>query len=246
MKKNIKLAYLFPDILNLHGDRGNVLAFERVAKDMGIPFETVRVDNPDEELNIKDYDIILFSPGEIKSVESLVEKIGKYREDFEEYINENKYLIVTGTTVTLFGGDVIRIDNKPAFNGLGLFDFSSKERQWVYGDDIIFTTNINGKDMEITACQIQMVDIELKNEDKEFGKVKYGMGNNNSGVEGIRKNNAILTNALGPVFVKNPWFAKEILKEIADKKGIEYSEENLDFSLEIASKETLDEFILSK
>ena len=46
MGKEINLAYLYADILNLHGDRGNVLAFEKIAKEMGIELKTTGIGQP--------------------------------------------------------------------------------------------------------------------------------------------------------------------------------------------------------
>ena len=61
-----------------------------------------------------------------------------------------------------------------------------------------------------------MADVET---DMPLGTTIYGMGNNNSGNEGARWNNLIYTNCLGPLFVKNPWFAEAILKDILQQKG---------------------------
>lgn len=241
MEKNIKLAYLYPDILNLHGDRGNILAFERVAKMMNIPLEVIRINNPLDKLMLNEFDIVIFSPGELKVIEALTKALLGYKEDIKDFIESDKYMIALGTSVALFGKEVKRED-RPSFNGLEIADFSCEERKWVYGDDIIFSFD----NTEITACQIQMININLADESKKLASVKYGMGNNNKATEGYRQKNLILTNALGPVFVKNPWWARDILLDIAKRKDINYSLDNMDFSLEEASKKATDEFILNK
>ena len=53
-----------------------------------------------------------------------------------------------------------------------------------------------------------------------FATTLYGMGNNNTGAEGARWNNLIYTNCMGPLFVKNPWFAESILRDICERKNI--------------------------
>ena len=40
MKTEIRLCHLYPDLLNLYGDRGNILALQRRAEWRGIPFST--------------------------------------------------------------------------------------------------------------------------------------------------------------------------------------------------------------
>jgi len=96
---------------------------------------------------------------------------------------------------------------------------TAKERKFVFGDDFHF--RVNGSDMELAGAQIQMADVDAKN---PLGTVIYGMGNNNTGAEGARWKNLIYTNCTGPVFVKNPWFAESILKEIMANKNVETTE----------------------
>ena len=44
---NINIAWLYPDTLNLHGDRGNIMAFERVAAMLGADVTITRIDSYD-------------------------------------------------------------------------------------------------------------------------------------------------------------------------------------------------------
>ena len=41
MKMN--LVWLYPDILNLHGDRGNVMAFKKIAESMDVELNIIKV-----------------------------------------------------------------------------------------------------------------------------------------------------------------------------------------------------------
>ena len=44
-KKRLKIAWLFPDILYLHGERGNILALERLGAMMGLETEVAKIDD---------------------------------------------------------------------------------------------------------------------------------------------------------------------------------------------------------
>ncbi|WP_290774088.1 hypothetical protein [Anaerofustis sp.] len=246
MENKIYLAYLYPDILNLHGDRGNVLAFEKIAKEMGIELVTERIDSPNEKINFDKFDIILLSPGELKVMDTIVNTFTEQREELKKYIDNGKYLFAIGTTGAVFAKD-IEFENGEIKHGLNIFDMTAKERTWIYGDDLTFNTKINNKEMEIISCQINSINTVFNDNDtKPFGEINYGFGNDEHHKEGARKNNLIYTNALGPVFIKNPWMTKEVLKDIADKKGIDIKNENIDFSIEEASKETIKDFISKK
>lgn len=123
---------------------------------------------------------------------------------------------------------------------------TAEERSSIYGDDLTFNADINGQEMEIISCQINSINMKFNTDITPFGRVTYGYGNDSEHKEGARRNNLIYTNALGPVFIKNPWMTQEIIIDIADKKGIDVENKDLDFSLEIASKETIKDFISKK
>ena len=90
---------------------------------------------------------------------------------------------------------------------------TAQERKYVWGDDLHI--RLLDSKQEIIGSQIQMADVDARN---PLGQVLYGMGNNNSSAEGARWKNLLYTNCLGPLFVKNPWFAEDILKNICLKK----------------------------
>ena len=68
MNKTIYVAWMYPDVLNLHGERGNAKAFELISKQMGVKLEIDRIDNIDEIIDFDKYDILLFNAGELKSI----------------------------------------------------------------------------------------------------------------------------------------------------------------------------------
>lgn len=216
-EKIINLLWMYPDMLNLHGDRGNVFALGKVAERMGITLNITKVERFNEKIDFKKADIILFSPGELKVVLKVLDRLKIDIMEVEKYIAANKYMIAIGTTGCIFGKEIERCGSENRIKGLEFFDMYSKERETVIGDDIYFS--INDK-QEIIGSQIQMVDFDV-NEAQALGEVKYGYGNNGTKSEGARVKNLIFTNALGPVFVKNPWWAEAILNQIAQDKGIE-------------------------
>ena len=112
----------------------------------------------------------------------------------------------------MFGKSILQEDGS-VLEGLGYLDMTAKERKFVWGDDL--HVRINGSKQELAGAQIQMADVDAAH---PFATTLYGMGNNNTGAEGARWNNLIYTNCTGPLFVKNPWFAESILKDILLKK----------------------------
>lgn len=242
MDNKINLAWMYPDILNLHGERGNVQCFKYVADLLSLDLNIDRIDNIEEEIDFEKYDILLFNCGELKVVPTMLEFLTPQKEKLDKFISDKKYLITTGTTSCFLGNNITRLDGT-SFNGLNIMNIDFKERNLVVGDDLYYSIDEN---MEIIGSQIQMVDINI-NDETPLGTVKYGYGNNGTNKEGARKDNVIFTNCLGPVFVKNPWFAENILRDICKSKNIEISDDlHLEYDIEKKSFDATKTFIENK
>ena len=236
----INVLWMYPDILNLHGDRANAHAFELVGKKLGLNVNIDRVDNLDEKIDFNKYDILLFNPGELKVIKDVVKVLNKQKKDLEKYINDNKVILTIGTSISIFGNDILRKDNT-SFKGLNLIDVDIKERNTVIGDDLYFKFN----DMEIMGCQIQMIDIDIKDE-IPFGDIIYGYGNIGKKDEGIIKNNVICTNTLGPILVKNPWLCEYLFDIVIKNKDLKIDKNKVNYDLEMDSLNSCKEFINQK
>ena len=209
----ITVGWMYPNLLNLHGERGSVQALVAIGKQLGIDVEVKRIEDFDDPIPFAELDLLMFLPGEIVSFQHLIPAL--QASALGEYLEKGGYLLALGTSGLMFGKTITREDGS-VINGLGYLDMESKERKYVWGDDLHF--RLNDVDMELAGSQIQMADVDAKN---PLGTTIYGMGNNNTGAEGARWKNLIYTNCMGPLFVKNPWFGEYILKEIAKAKGME-------------------------
>lgn len=244
----IRIGWLFPDTLYLHGDRGNVLALERYIKGMGCEPVTDKIDFDTANFDPMDYDILFCPPGELVSFPVILEWLRPYKEKFDAFIDAGRPLIVTGTSTAMWCGKVNRTDGS-AFEGMGVLKASAHERTSVYGDDIYCSCRYGGKDMEIIGNQIQMIDLENDGEEA-FGRLMYGYGNTGRDrEEGFIKGNSIFTNALGPLLALNPWLTAEIVRVTMENRGISPESapsDMADMELERKSFDTKREFIMTK
>ena len=218
----LNIGWMYPDLLNLHGERGSVQAFERAGENLGVEVRVRRIDDFNDKTPFDEIDLCLFLPAELKTLTSIKPALQIQRAELEDYIENGGHIVAVGTTGMLFGKSVEREDGS-IFEGLGLLDLTGKERKYVRGDDIHF--RINSSKMEIFGSQIHTVDCIAQN---PLGTTIYGHGNNGEGVEGACYKNLIFTNCLGPVFVKNPWWTESIIKDIVLKKylGVAPKKEN--------------------
>lgn len=217
---SLNITWLYPDLLNLHGDRGNIMAFDRVGKAMGLDVKINRVDTFAQEIDFENSDMIFMNAGEIKTAASIVKNIKKFGNAIYNFAEQGKPIIAIGTGGMILIKSTKRCDGS-VVEGLGLLDVNAVEREEIYGDDLQFSLCEDEK-TELMAVQIHLVDFFLNDKSQCLGNVIYGMGNNGKDkTEGAKFKNVIFTNALGPVFVKNPWYTEKIINEALKAKGCE-------------------------
>ena len=241
--KKLNILWLWPDVLNLHGDRGNVMALVRVCGLYGIDARVTRVNRLKDMFWLDPVDIVMLGPGELAVMPQIVGALSKKYADFENYTENGGVLFATGTTGAALGTETIRVDGS-RIQGLGLLGMECRERKAVIGDDLIFRTS---EDTTVYGLQIQMMSVELAEGQEPFGRKVYGYGNNGGPAEGAVKSGVIFTNALGPVLVKNPWLTLNLIRKALARKSPVLPQDALRFDralfgLELASAKAIQAF----
>lgn len=209
--RKIRAGWMYPDMLNLHGERGSVQMFAKVGELLGVEVEIRRLDDFEERIPLEELDILIFLPGEISSFQYLLPSLRRQEEELRSFVERDGYVLALGTTGLMFGKSVTREDGS-VVDGLGMLDMTAVERKFVWGDDLYLA--VADSDMELMGSQIMMADVKAEN---PFGKTIYGRGNDCSGAEGARYHNLIYTNCTGPLLVKNPWLAEKIIRDICQE-----------------------------
>ncbi len=245
---SLTIFWMYPDILNLHGDRGNMMALFHIAQMLGVEMEIKRINSPDEIVHFSQADLLFFGSGEIRCQPLIIEALSKQIAGLEAYLSEKKPILTVGNSGCLFAKKTARFGNEEDFLGLGLLDMVCLEREKVYGDDIWFELDgsifFTGQKLEIIGNQIQIIDTKLGSNARPLGKIIYGRGNCGETDEGACQNNIIFTNTLGPFLVKNPLFAQLLIEIMLQNKQLTLSHtlENQDIVCEINSAELIKKF----
>jgi len=241
----LKTAFLYPDIFCLNGDRGNIYALSSICEKLGINMIIDRINSPDSLINFDIYDIVYIPSGELKYVILTAQALEGQISSIKRAVSNGKIFLITGTSIALFANKIIRAD-KSEHKALGLADFDCIEKSEVYGDDLVFDADIFGTNLRITGCQISLINTILQSDAAALGNVIYGYGNNKGKDEGVKKNNCILTNTLGPLLVKNPELVVLMIKQTLKNRDFKTELKKLDFKIENKSAKKIWEFIEQK
>ena len=201
----INIAHLYPELLNLYGDKGNILTLERRLNLRGIDCN-IKEYAIEEEIDFENTDIIILGGGGEREIKAVKEALLKQTESFKKYIENSGCILAICEGFEILGKD-----------NLNIIDISVQKAKKRTADDIVIKSTIISS--TIVGFENHKNNIDIKNY-TPLGEVKYGIGNNpESGYEGMIYKNLICTNIYGPILPKNPKLADYIIKCALDKKG---------------------------
>ena len=239
--RKIKVLYLYPDMLNLYGDRGNIQALQYRAEKreikVNIDYHYLGGEAPD----FSQYDIV-FSGGGADKEQALVAKdMMQYKEEIRKAVQEGVFFLLVCGSYQLFGkyykgveGDIIP--------GLEIFDYYTEaipDRSKRCIGDIIIEAQLGGKLTKVIGYENHAG--QTKDVASAFGKVLHGQGNTFSATEeGFMLKNIIATYIHGTLLSKNPDITDYIIQYALERKlGEKIELEPLDDTFEKKAREQL-------
>ncbi|MDS1005173.1 type 1 glutamine amidotransferase [Clostridium sporogenes] len=233
MKLNI--CHLYPDLLNVYGDIGNILVLKYRAQQRGIKINVSNVSIKDS-FPIDKYDIALFGGGQDYE-QAIVSKdmVETKKDDLTEYIEKGKVLLAICGGYQLLGKYYTTPEGEK-LDGLNILDIYTE------GGDTRFIGNTVIKNEEFNETYVGFENHSGRTyigDLKPLGKVIAGYGNNGEDKqEGCIYKNTFGTYFHGSLLSKNPELADRLLSiALKNKYGEDINLEPLDDNLEIKAKE---------
>lgn len=212
----LTIYHMYPDLLNLYGDRGNIITLVQRCRWRGIDAEVFEYSR-DSERDFGDCDILFLGGGSDREQEILYTHLKRYRNVLKDWVEAG------GTALTICGGYQLLGDyyldaNGEKIEGLSILPFYTKaEKGRLIGNVVIENT------LGLTPTTVVGFENHggrTVHEFQPFGKVRSGFGNNGrDGGEGLVYKNVIGTYFHGPLLPKNPHVADCLLRKALDGKG---------------------------
>lgn len=229
----LTIGHLYPDLLNLYGDRGNIQCLMKRCLWRGIEAETIAFEL-DDNIDFSNLDIVLLGGGSDREQMLVCEKLKEIQKDFKEYVEQGGVVIAICGGYQLLG-NYYKTD-MGTIEGLSLVDMYTEQGEDRLIDNIVLQSELF--DMPIVGFENHGGRTFI-GENKPLGKVLYGSGNDGkSGYEGVVYKNVIGTYLHGPLLPKNPQLADElILRALRKKYGENITLSALDDSQEKAAND---------
>lgn len=237
-ERSLTIYHLFPDLLNLYGDKGNVSILQKRCAWRGID---TRVKNMCENdiADFTDVDIALIGGGSDRE-QLLVSKyshtVGKA---IKRYVEDGGVLLAVCAGYQLLG-NFYEADGKriECFKVLDIDTVASKCR--LIGN-LVIKANLGGKEVTLAGFENHGGRTDVKSHN-HLGKVVSGFGDDGNGAyEGVHYKNVIATYMHGPILPKNPELADFLIETALKRKygNVNLPLEPLDDTYELLAKNTI-------
>ena len=215
----ITIGHLYPDLLNLYGDRGNIQCLMKRCLWRGIEAETIAYEL-DDRIDFSKLDIVLLGGGSDREQMLVCEKLKEIQKDFKAYVEDNGVVIAICGGYQLLG-NYYKTD-QGMIEGLKLVDMSTEQGKGRLIGNIVMQSELF--DMPIVGFENHGGRTTIGN-NRSLGKVLSGYGNDGqSGEEGVVYKNVIGTYLHGPLLPKNPQLADWLILHALQKKYGEQTE----------------------
>ena len=205
-QRKITIGHLYPDLLNLYGDRGNIACMMQRCIWRGIEAETKEF-NLGDKIDFSEVDIVLLGGGSDREQMIVCQKLQEIQSDFKEYVEDGGVVIAVCGGYQLLGK--YYKTEEGVIQGLDLVDLYTEQGEGRLIDNIVLQSDL-----------VSMPVVGFENHgNKPFGKVLYGSGNDGeSGYEGVVYKNVIGTYLHGPLLPKNPEVCDWLLARALERK----------------------------
>lgn len=222
----INVLHLYYDLLNLYGENANTRAIKH-----NLELNKIRVNvdlkSLNDKIDFEKYDIIYIGSGSEENLFIALDDLLKRKKEIKKYIEDNKYLLLTGNSIDLFGKYILN-NNDDKIDALNIFDYHTElinEKTFhnasvnrIVGEVIGNTKLIKNKIIGFeNRC-----DLNFNIKDYLFevdNKYSNDLTNNQ---EGFIYKNVYATHLIGPLLIRNPYFTDYLLGKLCKDNNLKY------------------------
>ena len=217
MKENnltISIAHMYPKLLNLNGDIGNIITLQNRCLWRGINVEFEEINIGDK---IKNHDIYFIGSGQDKQQKDVANELLKNKAEFRAQQKDGAVFLGICEGYQLLG-NYYKLENDIEIQCLSLLDTYS------INNTKRFTGNVTVETDFLTPNQLVGFENHnsityIQGETKPLAKIIIGNGNNGRDLtEGARYKNIFGTNLHGPLLPKNVHFADYLIELALEKR----------------------------
>lgn len=212
---NLKIAYLYPKMLNLYGDSGNILCFQKRLLWRDIDCKVKEIEKEDI-CDLTKFDIIFIGGGQDFEQSLIINDLKNYKGSSLKEAVENGVVVLSICGGYQLLGKYYKTKDGKVMNFTNILDFYTVGKK----DRLIGNYSFVTKDkLQIVGFENHSGRTYLGKNISPLGKITKGYGNNaKDKTEGVHYKNTFGTYCHGPLLPKNPEFADKLLTIALNRK----------------------------
>ncbi|MCL6636682.1 MAG: glutamine amidotransferase [Alicyclobacillus sp.] len=229
MPRSLRIAHLYPDLLNLYADRGNIRTLVQRCRWRGLAVEVTAVPAGDVP-RLHEYDLVLLGGGSDREQQLVGQTLRRYQAEWRAAVAAGLPLLAICGGYQLLG-EYYELPSGERVPGLELLEMTTVAKSPRLIGNIAIASAKCG-----TIVGFENHGGRTYHRHPPLGRVLRGHGNNASdGTEGVRWLNVFGTYIHGPLLPKNPRLADQLLRTALRYAGLPDELEPLDDELELAA-----------
>jgi lipid II isoglutaminyl synthase (glutamine-hydrolysing) len=208
---SIRICHLYPRLLSVAGDRGNLLALTRRSAWRGIPSTVTEADVGDTP-DFTEFDLILLHGGQDCEMRAAARDLEMKAGSLREAIEAGTVVLAVCAGYQLLGKYYAPADAQP-ITGIGVLDAVTEGGSTRFMGHIAVACDLGqGERRRLVGFENHSGRTYLGPGTDPLGQVIAGSGNNGEdGTEGARYREVYATYLHGPVLPKNPWLTDHLI-----------------------------------
>lgn len=222
----LKCAWMYHDIMDLYGDKGNIMTLTKRAQARGIDFEVTTV-GIGQEADLREYDLVFMGGGADKEQVALIPDLLSRKDNIHEAIAQNTFFLLICGGYQLFGQYYETADHEK-IAGVQVGNYYSetgKGKSRCIGN-VVVDADLDGHKIRLVGFENhggQTVHVE-----HPLGRVVHGNGNAfDAGLEGYYDGHILGTYLHGPLLPKNGELADFVLTKAIQKQNPSFRMQDL-------------------
>jgi len=245
MNKQLKIGWLYPELMSTYGDRGNITVLQKRCEWRGIKVEILNIDQNTSDQQLKTIDLLFGGGAQDHEQAIVIKDLQKKKKSIKELIEKNVPALFVCGAPQLMGHYYEPAIGK-RIEGLGIFDMVSKHAgpdkprlignivakvsSHIIANEVKQSPDDSTQNMGLPRRLAPRNDVIVGFENhggrtylgenaKPFAKVIKGFGNNGEdGTEGVVYKNAIGCYLHGPLLPKNPKITDYLIEKALEVK----------------------------
>ena len=212
--RSLRIAHLYPELLNLYGDSGNIIVLKSRLARRGITPDVVEV-HVDDRPSFADVDIAFIGGGSDREQKIVCDKLLAVQAELRSFVEDGGVLAAVCGGYQLLGHSYLMGDEK--VEGLGLVDLYTDRGTPRLISNICVESRVSPQ--PIVGYENHGGRTHLGAGVEPLGRVLYGNGNDGkSGYEGCLYKNVLGTYVHGPLLPKNPGVADWLIARALERR----------------------------